>query len=182
MIRYISITLLIAIASLPAAAQQYLSRNTQIHFFSDAPMEKIEATNPKGVTIINVANATIQSSVLMKGFQFRKALMQQHFNETYIESDKYPKASFTGKVVNTAMQLTISGNYTWQIEGELTMHGKTNPIETKALVQIDGAIIKMSCSFNILLSDYAIAIPSLVKDNVSNRVKVDITITDVKPM
>lgn len=167
----------------PAAdAQRYLSRNTTVHFFSDAPLEKIEATNPKGVSMINLSTGEIESSILMKGFAFRKALMQQHFNENYVESDKYPKATFKGKVTNMPISLLKPGQYVWQISGDMNLHGKTNPVATSAQVQVDAKGSKITCSFLLKLSDYDIAIPALVKDNVSNTVKIDIAINDLKSM
>lgn len=167
---------------LQVSGQQYLSRNTSIRFVSETSLEKIVSDNPRAVTVLNSTTGEVECSVLIKGFQFEKALMQQHFNESYLESDKYPKANFKGKLAEAPVYLDKPGKYQWTLQGELTMHGKTNPIQTIVKLEVSEASTKLSCSFDIILQDYAITIPSLVKNNIAKTVKVSVEITDLKKM
>ena len=122
--------------------------------------------------VLNPKTGEIASLALMKGFRFKLALMEEHFNENYINSDTYPKATFKGKIENfdaTALTATAK-EYT--IKGKLELHGKTNEVTSIAKIRkIDGGI-EIITNFSVNSDDYAIAIPSVVKSKVSNKVKV----------
>jgi polyisoprenoid-binding protein YceI len=101
--------------------------------------------------------------------------MQEHFNENYIESDKYPRAEFKGTVTNNAnIDYTKDGTYTAQVSGQLTIHGVTKNVNTTGSFKVDGGKIDASAVFNVLVADYKIKIPSIVKDKVSNTIKVTV--------
>src|SRR4051794_12837879 len=96
----IIITLILAIVTTGTFAQKFYTKSGKISFNASSPLEKIEAVNDKATVVLDVSNGAMEVAVLMKAFAFEKALMQDHFNENYVESDKYPKATFKGTVVN----------------------------------------------------------------------------------
>src|SRR5437773_10602781 len=106
------------------AQSKFFTRNGTIQFFSQAPLENIESTN-RGVTcVLDASTGAIQFAVLIKGFNFKKALMQQHFNENYMESDKFPRSEFRGTIEdNGAVKYTSDGSYPVKVKGNLTIHG-----------------------------------------------------------
>ena len=115
----------------------------------------------------------MQFAVQMKGFEFEKQLMEQHFNENYVESDTYPRSEFKGSITNNAeVNYAKDGTYPVKVKGKLTIHGVTQDVESTGSLKIAGGSIDVSSTFNVLLSDYKIAIPSLVKDKVSNSIKI----------
>jgi hypothetical protein len=170
---FIAALLLIAITSV--GQQRFFTKNGEIKFYSDAPVEKIEANNRSVSCVLDTKTGQIQFLVLMKGFEFRKALMQEHFNENYVESDKFPKADFKGQVTNnSAVDYTKDGDYPATVKGKLTIHGETRDVETAGTITVAGGKIRLSSVFNILLSDYKISIPATVRDNISKSVQVTV--------
>lgn len=160
------------------AQTKRFTRSGKITFFSKSLLEDIDATNRSVTCVMDIATGNIQSVLKMRGFSFRKSLMQEHFNENYVESDKYPQAEFRGKINNNAqVQYTKDGLYPVQVSGTLQIHGETNPVETEGTVTVRGQSVIIHSSFKILLTDYKIAIPSLVKDKVSNTIAVTIDCT-----
>ncbi|MEP6712241.1 MAG: YceI family protein [Ferruginibacter sp.] len=167
-----------------APAQQKLFTKTgTVVFFSKAPVENIKAKNNKLLSVWDVATGQIEFSVLMKGFEFEKALMQEHFNENYVESDKYPKATFKG-IVETPKNLFsgVDGNYSVVVNGTLTLHGITKPVMIPAKVQVNNKIISASAAFIILLTDYNIKIPAIVADNISNHIQITVVVPSYQPL
>lgn len=156
---------------------KYFTKAGKISFYSKSPMENIEATNSKVVSVWDVATGQIEFNVLMKGFEFEKALMQEHFNENYVESDKYPKAVFKGIIENSkSVSFTTDKVYTLKVSGLLTMHGVTNPLNASAVITIRNGVVSASCSFGIVLADYMISIPSLVAEKINKKIAVTVTI------
>ena len=156
-------------------AQKLYTKNGAIFFFSKAPIENIKAVNNQVTSVINTQTGEIQFSVLIKGFHFQKQLMEEHFNENYMESDQYPKAFFKGSIDNfQKASLTRDGNFTLSVSGELTMHGITKKINVPAVFTITGGVLTTSAEFVVHLADYKIRIPSIVKDNIAE--KIDITV------
>jgi hypothetical protein len=156
-------------------AQKYYSKVGQVVFSSDAPLEKIEAKNTNGLIVLDAATGRIECSVLIKGFQFEKALMQDHFNENYMESHKFPKGVFKGTITNIQdIHFKKDGTYTAVLKGDLTLHGVTRPFSTTGKVMIKGGKMTASSSFEILVADYNIEIPKVVRDNIAEKVKVTI--------
>ncbi|MEZ4983386.1 MAG: YceI family protein [Saprospiraceae bacterium] len=120
-------------------------------------------------------------SVLMKSFAFKNALMQEHFNENYVESSKYPKAKFTGQIDNPdAVNFSKPGTYPVVVSGQMTIHGITKNISEKGTVKVEANGLLMDSEMMVLLSDYGIKIPSLVGDKLSNEVHVSIH-AELKP-
>jgi len=165
--------LLVGFTSLQA--QKYFTKEGTITFHSDAPLEKIEAINNSVTSVIDLESGRMEFAVLIKAFQFEKALMQEHFNENYMESSKYPKGTFKGQITNMdAINFSKNGTYQANIKGDLTIHGKTQSIETKGQFEVNQAQISGTASFVILVADYDIEIPNVVKDNIAKEVKIDV--------
>jgi hypothetical protein len=172
---------IIVIASLfitnDVLAQKYFTRDGNISFYSDAPMEKIEAHNKKATSVIDVETGQMEFAVLIKSFHFEKALMQEHFNENYMESSKYPKAKFRGEVLNMeSVNLTENGEYPVNVTGALTIHGETNDIETTGTFTVKDGVISAFSTFEVFVADYKIDIPKIVRDNIARVVKIDVDI------
>jgi polyisoprenoid-binding protein YceI len=117
------------------------------------------------------------ANVLIKAFEFEKALMQQHFNENYLESEKFPKATFKGKLLNV-QNLEFKSNWTKNIEfeGDLSIHGITRNIKNQASITFDGNSLLVSTEFYVLLKDFDIKIPSTLINNISEKVQVKVNL------
>jgi polyisoprenoid-binding protein YceI len=149
------------------------TRKGAISFYSKAPLEDIEAHNNAAVSVLDKGTGAIEFSVLMKGFEFAKALMQEHFNENYVESDKYPKATFKGKITDISkVKFGADGSYTVPVTGQLTLHGVTKDLKATATIVVKGGAVSGTTGFTVSLEDYNIKIPAVVKDKVSKTVKV----------
>jgi polyisoprenoid-binding protein YceI len=169
--------LLVMITSVSFGQQQgrYFTKTGRIEFISKAPLEDDAAVNKTVTAVLDAATGAMQFAVQMKGFEFEKQLMQQHFNENYVESDKYPKAEFRGSITNNSdINYSKNGSYTAKVKGKLTIHGVTRDIETSGTIKVDGSNLQANSTFNISISDYKISIPSLVKDKLSNNIKITV--------
>lgn len=156
-------------------AQKYLTQTGVIRFFSETPMENIEALNNQVSGVINTETGDMAFTLLMKAFSFEKALMQEHFNEKYVESDKFPKASFKGQIVNfSSLQLGVKPVEV-TIKGKLTIHGVTQDIEVKGSLAkpSDNKMVGTS-TFSVKLADYDIEVPSAVVDNISETIEIKV--------
>ncbi len=173
---YILVLILINVTY--SSSQKYFTKNGQVSFYSDTPLEKIEAFNKSSNCVLDLATGKLEFAVLIKGFQFEKALMQEHFNENYLESNKFPKATFKGQIDNySKIDVTKNGKSTVKVSGDLTLHGVTKKLNTDAVVEIKAGKIDADATFNIMVADYNISIPSLVKDQIAKSVKVKVDAT-----
>ena len=171
----VSIVLITAFQALNGQDRVY-TKNGQINFFSKAPLESIEAKNQNVTCVLDTKSGQVQFVVLMKGFEFRKALMQEHFNENYVESNKFPKGEFKGQILNNGeINYSHEGTYTAKVKGMLSIHGETKEVETTGTITVKDGKVSINSAFSILLSDYKIAIPALVKDKVSNNVAITVS-------
>jgi polyisoprenoid-binding protein YceI len=140
-------------------------------------MENISAVNSKAVSVWDLSSGQIEFSVLIKGFEFERALMQEHFNENYMESDSYPKATFKGVVENSsALAFTKDNTYKVKVNGSLTMHGVTKPLSIPATVVVKGGAVSASATFTVSAEDYKIKIPSIVAEKISKQITVNIDV------
>ena len=155
------------------AQDKYFTKSGKIEFFSKASIEDIEAKNKTAAAVLDTKTGALQFSVLMKGFEFEKALMQEHFNDNYVESDKFPKAEFKGSIVNNgSINYAKDGSYNVKVKGQFTLHGVTKTIEAPGTIKVDDGKIETASTFNIKLSDYGIKIPAVVKEKISNNIKI----------
>lgn len=168
---------LLALAVSPALnAQKYFTRSGLISFFSATKMENISAENNKVAAVLDASTGDIEFTVLIKSFMFEKALMQEHFNENYMESDTYPKATFKGKVENvSSIKFGTNGTYNVKVTGDLTMHGVTKKVTVDAVVTVKDGKVTANSKFAVNPNDYKIEIPSVVKENISD--KIDVTVS-----
>lgn len=152
-----------------AEAQKYRLFSSEVSFFSDAPMEDIEAYNKDTKSIFDASSVEIAFVVPIKGFEFKKSLMQEHFNENYLESDKYPDAKFEGK-----LQGYEAGKTAQEViaKGKLTIHGVTHEVEVPGSVKENGSGLEMQAVFPIKVADYDIDIPKIVFYNIAEEVEV----------
>jgi len=156
-------------------AQKYFTKNGNISFFSKTDVEDIKANNNQVMSVLNAQNGDMQFSVIIKSFHFEKALMEEHFNENYMESDKFPKSTFKGVVTNIAtVNFAKDGTYPVTVTGDLTMHGITSKTSSKGSVEIAGGKITGKSVFIITLADYKIAIPKLVENKISKTIEITV--------
>lgn len=165
----------LVIAAQTAFTQKYFTKDGTIRFFSDAKVEKIEGINNKATCVMDASTGAIEWSVLNLGFVFESAFMQEHFNETYMESPKYPKANFKGQVENIAsVNLKKDGTYKVKVTGDLNMHGVTKKITVDATFVVSGGKINAESKFYVKPSDYGIVIPGDKADSISNNIEVTV--------
>ncbi|WP_343744408.1 YceI family protein [Chitinophaga sp.] len=164
---------LVIITSAVSAQDVFSCKNTRFSFFSSAPLEDIEAKTDKGVSAINVKTGAIYFKVPIASFQFRKKLMQDHFNQNYLESDKFPFAEFKGKVVENT-DLSRNGTYEVTVEGTLNLHGVDKAYREKGTITVKDGNITAGSTFNIRVADHRIDVPSMVVKNVAEVVAVTV--------
>lgn len=165
---------IVLVASQSFAQGKYFTKSGFIHFYASTSVENIEATNEKGTCVLDAKTGAVEMQLLMKAFTFERALMQEHFNENYVESDKYPKSIFKGSISNMSdVDLTKDGSYPVKLTGTLTIHGVTKSVAPKAKIVVKGGKLNAVANFTILLADYGIEIPGVVADKISKTVKID---------
>lgn len=155
-------------------AQKYMTQSGKIRFFSKAKLENIEAVNNQVSSILNMENGEMAFTLLMKAFLFEKALMQEHFNEKYVESDKYPKAQFKGSVVDFEKLKLDKTPQKVTVKGQLTLHGVTKDVVAEGTLQKVGNNIQAKAVFSILLEDYQIKVPAAVADNIAKSIEIHV--------
>lgn len=157
------------------AQSRFIDRAGEARFFSASPIENIEAFNKQALSVLDIQTGEILAVVLMKSFEFEKSLMQEHFNENYVESDKYPKATFKGKILNLKeVDFTKDGTYVLQVDGEMSLHGVTRSVNTKAEATITNGAIQAKAEFYLAVKDFNIDIPRLVVNNISEKIQVNV--------
>ena len=172
----ITLVLVSVLLTLFASAQsKYFTRNGRVYFNASSPLEKIDAINDKATSVIDLSTGQIEFGILLKAFLFERALMQEHFNENYVESDKFPKATFKGAIANFAsINQSKDGSYPVKFSGKLTLHGITKDVETTATFTVKNGILSSVADFSILCADYNIEIPGLVKDKIAKTITINI--------
>ncbi len=161
--------LFIFLCSYGFSQDKIIARQGQVSFFSYTSVENIEAVNNQVLSIIDLSNGDIAVSMLMRAFVFKKALMEEHFNESYIETDLYPKLQFEGKIPDMS---TISEARTKMVKGEMTLHGKTKDVVVKTNIdRVDGAYV-LTGNFEVGVSDFDINVPALLRPNIAKMIKI----------
>ena len=156
-------------------AQAYATRNGFIGFYSKTPLEDIKAENKQVYAVIDPGKKNIGFNLLVKGFSFNKKLMQDHFNEEYIETDKYPKARFVGTYAGD-VDVNQSGIYNVKVQGDLTLHGVTKTINVPATIEVKEGTLTGKSEFKLIPSDFNIQIPSLVREKIAKQIEVRVSI------
>jgi hypothetical protein len=156
-------------------AQKYITRSGYINFFSSTPIEDIKADNYSVSSALDAATGDLVFKVTITDFEFEKKLMQEHFNENYMESDKFPSATFSGKITNIdAIDFSTNGRYKANVKGDMTIHGVTKNIETQGEFTVSGEKVFGKSEFIILPADYDIEIPRLVRNKIAKEILVKV--------
>ncbi|GAB5539677.1 MAG: hypothetical protein Salg2KO_17800 [Salibacteraceae bacterium] len=171
---------IMAVSSASIAQGKYFTRDGHIKFFSSTTMEDIEADNHKVTMVIDESTGKMEISALVKSFEFEKALMQEHFNENYMESTTYPKATFKGTVKDFK-----KGAYNTPTEviaaGDLTRHGVTKAVEIPGTIAVKDGAYRLESKFLVKPADYDIVIPNTVSDKIANEIEVMVD-ADLNPL
>jgi len=157
--------------AMQSKGQLYMTNTGEVSFFSKTPMEDIDAINKSVSSIINTATNEVAVQMRITNFVFPNKLMQEHFNENYLESEKFPSATFKGKI-KESVNLTVPGTYAIEALGSATIHGVTRPIELNGTIVSTGNNLTLSCQFEIKLVDYQIKIPKIVFAKIAEVIKV----------
>jgi hypothetical protein len=166
------LTTVFALGSLAAAfGQIYIGKATEVSFFSTAPLENITAINKSTRPILNTSTNDVMVKISIQGFTFAKPLMQEHFNENYMEIEKYPDATFKGKIVEK-IDWTKDGTHNVTIMGKLMIHGVEKERTLNATMVIKGGEITVDSKFNVALKDHNITVPELVFQKIAETVEV----------
>lgn len=178
----LTLVVLFFVAGNTIAQSRIFTKNGTISFSAGTAVEDIDGVNKSVMSVVDIATGQIEFAALMKGFEFKRALMQDHFNENYVESEKFPKAVFKGQVVDIAsVKFSQDGTYPVKVKGTLEMHGVKKEIEVTASFMVKSGAITGTCDFTVLMADYNIAIPGAVADKISPTVKIH-TLCAYKPL
>jgi hypothetical protein len=156
-------------------AQLYATRAGFIGFYSKTALEDIKGENNQVYAIVDAGKKNLAFAALLKGFTFPKELMQEHFNENYVESDKYPKASFSGTYAGD-VPLDKDGVYKVVVKGNLALHNITRPVEVPATLEVKAGHLVGVAEFKLKPEDFNISIPSVVRDKIDKEIDVKVNI------
>ena len=172
--KLILIIALIFYTSKITCQQLYTNKGETVFDGSKESFEPIKAVNNNSVSLIDMNNGRIAALIYIKDFEFRLGLMQEHFNENYMYSSKFPKSTFEGVIQNFNYD-KLENNYTnFIIEGEIEIKGVKKNISTVAIIKKTDEGIDLNTNFKIKLSDYDIKIPRLVFKKIDENVKVSL--------
>ena len=174
--KYFSVLLLALLSFTQAGQDVYVCKNAKINIYSSAPIEDIEANSNEGVSVYNPATGELAFSLPIRSLHFEKAMMEEHFNENYIESDKYPKATFKGKV-NEHPDLSKEGSYPVTVTGDFQVHGVTQNRTVKGEVKVSKGVVSMSSEFMVKCADHHIDIPKIVFHNIAESIRIRVSAT-----
>lgn len=165
--------MLVAGQIFPVAQELYKAENVETDFFSSAPIEDIHAVSKKGISLLNSGTGEITFSIDIRSFEFRKALMQEHFNEEFMETHKYPKATFKGNI-RDYIDLSKDGEHEVVLQGTLQMHGKEQKRQVPGRLVVEDGRIDLYSKFNVACEDHDIKIPKILWKNIAEVVQVEV--------
>ena len=158
-----------------AVAQKYMTRTGKISFHAGTSLEDIDAISNEAASVIDSKKGDFIFQVAIKSFKFRRALMEEHFNENYLESDKMPRADYKGTITDiSTVNFDKDGTYKVNTSGKLTIHGVTKDVTMPATVTVKGAKVETSAKFIVKPTDYNIQIPKLVENKIAKEVEVSV--------
>lgn len=155
-------------------AQIYTAKTCVTHFFSKTAMKDIEAKSNTAKPVLDAASGNFQMRVQNTSFKFESSFMEEHFNENYMESEKYPYATFKGKI-NEKVDYAKDGEYKVTCTGTMEMHGATQQVTTSGTLTVKGKEVTIVSKFKIKPADYKIKVPSLYVKEIAEEIDVDIT-------
>ncbi len=157
-------------------AQKYSTKTGQISFEASVPsFEEVKAKNENVSAILNMDTGDFASLALMNGFRFKVALMEEHFNENYVESAKYPKTTFRGKIQGFNPSELSETEKEYTVSGTITMHGESKSIEAPIRIKKEGETIMITTDFVLQPGDFNIKIPKIVSKKIADDVNVSAT-------
>jgi len=156
------------------AQSKYFTRSGSLTFFSKTPVENIEAKNNQASSIFDTESGEIALSAQMKGFEFEKALMQEHFNENYVESHKYPKATFKGKITDFSLQSISDTPVEVEVVGILNIHGVDKEVTAIGTIAKQAENFRAQSTFFVSAADFDIKIPAAVINNIADQIEVTV--------
>jgi len=157
------------------AQDKYICKTGHVYFISKTDIIDIDADNYNLASILNTKNGEVIFMIPMRGFKFKLPLAEEHFNENYIESEKYPQAKFKGKFINfDKIDFSKDGQQYVEVEGEMSIHGQTKKIKEAGIIEIRKGEIHAKSILKIALQDYGIKIPNLVINKVADIIDVKI--------
>ena len=162
--------------------QKLVCRDGQVKFLASVPtaIEEVSATNSSASAILEQKTGDVATQVLIKAFKFKVPLMEEHFNENYMESDKIPYSTLDA-VIKEKIDFSKDGVYDVTLVGTLDLHGVKVPREIKGKLTVKGgAPVSASSDFMVKLADHKIKIPSVVGVNIAEELKVDVAFDFVK--
>lgn len=174
--RIIGLTLLAVICSVSAFSQNmYITKNAKVSFFSKSSLENIDATNSQVTSFLDIGKGEFAFVSLIKGFKFKKALMEEHFNENYMESNTFPKANFKGSIEDMSkVNFTKDGTYNVSVKGDLTIHGVTKSVTAPGTIKISGGTITATSKFNARVKDFGIKVPAMYVNNIAEVIEITV--------
>ena len=152
----------------------FTSSNAKVSFYSKTPVQDIDGTTNKANALLNKATKQVYFKIQNTTFQFREKLMQEHFNENYMESDKYPVSDFNGKIIED-IDFTKSGNQKVTIVGILNIHGKKKEYKIFGTLSINENGLVLTSDFKIKLADHGVEIPTVVFTKIAEQLDVKVS-------
>jgi polyisoprenoid-binding protein YceI len=175
--KHIAILFFLLASGYAVNAQKYMTKNGFIGFYSLTSMEEIKAGNNQVAGVLDTSTGDMVFQVLIKSFHFERALMEEHFNENYMESEKYPKSTFKGKITDlSSVNFSKNGTYDVTVDGDLTIHNVTNKVSMKGTIEVITGGINANSKFNIVPEDYKINIPGVVREKINKNLEVTVAI------
>lgn len=168
-----AIALFLVAAAGAQAQDKYFTRDGFVKFFSTTSVENIEAKNNKLTAVLDETTGKLEFAALMKAFEFEKALMEEHFNENYVESSTYPKASFKGEIVGFKKG-AYANETKVKAKGTMEIHGVQKEIEVDGTIHKTAEGYTLKSKFNVTPEDYKIEIPNTVRDNIAKQIEVTV--------
>lgn len=173
--KIISLLFCFVVVAFASAQDKHITKTGHIWFYSHTVIEDIEAHSHQVVAVVVPSTASIAVSIPIMSFEFKKTLMQEHFNENFMESAKYPKATFKGVIKDAStINTTKNGTYKTSVEGELTIHGVTQKIKADGVVVVKDGKFNVKSKFIVAPKDYNIAIGSTVANKIANNIDVNV--------
>lgn len=170
--------MLFATATVAANAQtKYFTKDGNVSFYSKAAVEDIEATNKKVTCVVDAATGQMEFTMLIRAFEFEKELMKEHFNENYMESEKFPKSTFKGTIENVStVKWTTDGTYPVKVTGKLTLHGITKDVSAAGSFTVKGGKILGKSEFMVSLADYDIKVEKAYASKIADKIKITVDV------
>jgi hypothetical protein len=174
MLKNLFFLILISASASAFGQSKFIAKNAYISFYSSTPMEDILGESNEVVTILNAETGEIAFQALMTTFHFKRALMEEHFNENYMESSKFPKGKFNGKIEGFKKEMLTGPLTDIKVSGVLSVHGVDKTITAPATIGVENGKLVGTAKFKVAPEDFGIEIPSLVRDKIGKEMEITV--------